>query len=118
MDTLWIQNVYICQKSVFMRLVVVLAVLFLAVLSTKWQPNGNQMATIWQPFGNRLATKEKTPAFQPRLNIYFFDALYQLRYCNVCMIFWDAIYPTSEPLANILDLSVTLIIFAGYDSGI
>lgn len=73
----------------------------------------NQMATIWQPNGNQ----RKTPAFQPGLNVYFFDALYQLRYCIVCMIFCDAIYPTPEPLANILDLSVTLIILAGYASG-
>lgn len=106
MYTLWIQNVYICQKSVFTRLVAVLTALFLAAF-----------LTIWQPHGNHLATKEKTPAFQPGLNVYFFDALYQLRYCIACIIFWDAIYPTPEPLANILDLSVTLIILAGYASG-
>ena len=68
LDTDWIQNVYICQKSVFMRLVAVLAALFFIVLLTTWQP-------------------KKTPAFQLGLNVYFFDALYQLRYCIVCIIF-------------------------------
>jgi hypothetical protein len=38
-----------CQNPVFMRLVAVLAALFLAVLLTTWQPNGNQTATKENP---------------------------------------------------------------------
>jgi hypothetical protein len=52
MYTVWIQNVYICQKSVFTRLVAVLAALFLVAL-----------LTTWQPLGNHLATKEKPQLF-------------------------------------------------------
>jgi hypothetical protein len=63
MYTLWIQNVYICQKSVFTRLVAVLASLFFAALLTTWQPIGNHLATDWQPLGNHLATKEKPQLF-------------------------------------------------------
>jgi len=74
MYTLWIQNGYICQKSVFTRLVAVLTALFLVVLltiwqpnsnptATKWQPNSNPTATKWQPIGNPTATKEKPQLF-------------------------------------------------------